>query len=437
MRFLACILFVATTACSSQQSVLEVQGRDEFIHQLNSNLIKVVSEDNFSPPVASRIYAYCNLAAYEVIQESSSNMSSYASLLDDFPDISIDTKSPIIWEVAMISCYSDIAKHLVYRDNLIESFRDELIGKISGQSFEQSEIRKAQEWGIKYSQQFKKWIDKDGYLQSRNLPRYEKKGRIDSWEPTAPTFGEALEPHWKSLRPFLIDSASQFRSNAHIAFSKEKNSPFYNAAFEIYEIVNKTEQEDINIAVYWDCNPGPTQVQGHLMQLRKQNTPGGHWLGINQIACLQRKLPLLESCAIYARLAMGIADGFIAAWDTKFTYHLIRPETYINRYIDPDWRPKLESPLFPEYTSAHSLISGVAASVLTDAHGDNFQFTDTTNVQFGLPSRKFGSFWKAAKEAASSRILGGIHYQFGCDEGLEQGRKLGATILTKMKKEAI
>ena len=67
---------------------------------------------------------------------------------------------------------------------------------------------------------------------------------------------------------------------------------------------------------------------------------------------------------------------------------LIRPESYINQYIDEDWVPLLQTPPFPEYTSGHSVISSSASVALTKLFGDNFAFTDSTETEFGLPPRQ-------------------------------------------------
>ena len=79
-----------------------------------------------------------------------------------------------------------------------------------------------------------------------------------------------------------------------------------------------------------------------------------------------------------------MADGFISSWDEKFKSNLIRPETYINMYIDPKWQPILETPMFPEHTSAHSVISASVATLLTDLFGEHFEYIDSVNVPFGF-----------------------------------------------------
>jgi hypothetical protein len=64
--------------------------------------------------------------------------------------------------------------------------------------------------------------------------------------------------------------------------------------------------------------------------------------------------------------------------------------------------------------------------VLTSVFGENFAFDDDTHVDEGLPVRSFPSFTAAAEEAAMSRLYGGIHFRFGNEKGLEQGRAVGA-----------
>jgi hypothetical protein len=129
---------------------------------------------------------------------------------------------------------------------------------------------------------------------------------------------------------------------------------------------------------------------------------------------------------------MAIADAFISCWDEKYRSNLIRPETLINEHIDENWQPVLQTPPFPEYTSGHSVVSGAAATALTDIFGDNFAFDDDTEVPYGLPTRSFNSFNEAADEAAISRMYGGIHYRKAVAIGVKQGRDLGQFVLENL-----
>jgi membrane-associated phospholipid phosphatase len=137
---------------------------------------------------------------------------------------------------------------------------------------------------------------------------------------------------------------------------------------------------------------------------------------------------LATAAVVYAKVGMAVADAFIACWLQKYRYNLLRPVTYIQRLIDPDWLPILVTPPFPEYTSGHSVQSGAAFEVLTDLFGDNYAFVDHTHDDRGLPPRSFGSFLEAAEEAAISRLYGGIHYRSAVANGVTQGRCVGRTV---------
>jgi hypothetical protein len=130
-------------------------------------------------------------------------------------------------------------------------------------------------------------------------------------------------------------------------------------------------------------------------------------------------------------------DAFISCWEEKYDSNRIRPETYINRYMDVKWQPLLQTPPFPEYTSGHAVISNAAAEVLTYLLGDNFAFLDNTEIPFGSGERSFRSFRAAAAEASVSRFYGGIHYMESINNGNIQGIKVGENVIMKIKKAGI
>jgi membrane-associated phospholipid phosphatase len=105
----------------------------------------------------------------------------------------------------------------------------------------------------------------------------------------------------------------------------------------------------------------------------------------------------------------------------------------INNYVDPDWHPYLQTPPFPSYSGGHSTISAAAAEAMTKALGDNFAYRDTSEMEFGIPARSFTSFRQAAQEANISRVYGGIHYLFDCDNGNLRGTRLGQFISDRLK----
>jgi len=277
------------------------------------------------------------------------------------------------------------------------------------------------------------WSQKDNYKQSRSAPKYTILDDPATWKPTPPAYMDAVEPHWNSIRTFAIDSAGQFKPARPTPFSIDTTSQFYKEAYEVYETGVKMTEEQRRIASFWDCNPFVMNVKGHVMFATKKISPGGHWMNITHVACRKANADFVKCSEAYARVALALVDGFISCWDEKYRSRLIRPETYINQYIDENWTPLLQTPPFPEYTSGHSVISGASAVILTKLFGDNFTFTDSTEIEFGLTARTFKSFIHASEEAAVSRLYGGIHYRPAIENGMIEGRAVGTFINEHVK----
>jgi len=165
----------------------------------------------------------------------------------------------------------------------------------------------------------------------------------------------------------------------------------------------------------------------------KKQTPGGHWMGIASIACRKSNANVLKTARAYALVAVGLFDGFISCWDTKYRYRFVRPITVINQWFDRKWEPYLQTPPFPEYTSGHSTISASAATILTALFGENFAFHDDADKEYIDRERDFTSFMQAADEASVSRLYGGIHFRVSLDKGSDCGKKIGAMIMAKLK----
>lgn len=274
---------------------------------------------------------------------------------------------------------------------------------------------------------------KDGFLQLNNLKRYTPKRGPAFWQPTAPAFMAPVEPHWNTISPLVLDSASQFKPLPPVPFSVEKNAPFYQLLKEVYDIVRSKDDEKLAIANFWDCNPYHISQIGHVEFGTKKISPGGHWIGITGIACIKNRKSIEETTLIHALVAMTLHDAFIACWDEKYRSHRVRPETAIREFMDKSWKPILQTPPFPEYLSGHSVASSAASVILTRIFGDGFYFDDYVEVEFGLPVRSFSSFSEAAMEASVSRLYGGIHFRDAIEQGIWQGKQIGQFVSTQFK----
>jgi hypothetical protein len=174
-------------------------------------------------------------------------------------------------------------------------------------------------------------------------------------------------------------------------------------------------------------------VIGHVMYGTKKFSPPGHWMGIVGIAAKKAKADFATTVYAYAKTSIALFDAFIQCWNAKFKYNTMRPETAINKYLDADWRPHLQTPPFPEYTCGHSTCSSAAAEALTSVFGDNFSYTDTTEMAFGIKSRSYKSFRHAADENNWARFYGGIHFHPTCIISTEYGIKVGNLVAERLK----
>jgi hypothetical protein len=143
----------------------------------------------------------------------------------------------------------------------------------------------------------------------------------------------------------------------------------------------------------------------------------------------------MRAAEAFAAVGIAVHDAFIACWHAKYSTNLLRPVTYIRRYIDSVWLSYVATPAFPTYTSGHSTQSGAAAEVLTRLFGAR-PFTVTTHVDRGtagsLGARSFQSFREAAAEAMGV-MYGGIHYEFDNQDGLEVGQRVGRAVLDRIR----
>jgi hypothetical protein len=429
------VMIFLFVSCKKEKSILVTPS--DYSASID-NVTQILIHDIFSPPVASRIYTYPNIAAFEVIAQNSKKYSSLQGQLNGLDSIPVlDPKSGVNKNVAALVAHMEVSKALVFSEELVEKFRDSLYQRWGNENEKEFEVSK--EYGLKVAERIKKWMGKDNYKQTRTMSKFSVYGnQPERWQPTPPAYMDAIEPHWGEIRTLVLDSASQFKPIPALSFSLDKKSPFFKQVQEVYDISQQMikkgdSSEEIKMAQFWDCNPYVTVNQGHMMFAKKKITPGGHWMGIVKIACKKSNADFEKTVYAYTQTSIGLFDAFISCWDEKFRSNVVRPETVINQNIDENWRPLLQTPPFPEYSSGHSVASACSAAILTSVFGDNFAYLDDTELPYGLPNRNFKSFNEAAKEAAMSRFYGGIHYKAAIVNGITQGKNLGSFIVGKLK----
>jgi hypothetical protein len=263
-----------------------------------------------------------------------------------------------------------------------------------------------------------------------------------------------LTPHWRTVTPFALTSAGQFRSPGPAISLTADGKPNGKYQDEVDKMTQHSKQLDDTrkiMAEYWADGP-------------RSEFPPGHWNVFAQFVSRRDANTLDKDARLYFALNNALLDASITAWDGKRNWDSVRPITAVRwlmrgktiqawggPYKGPsyikgeDWipyqPPNDPTPPFAEYTSGHSTFSMAAAEVLTAFTGrGNFEMTVTipagssrveprTATHPGVPAKpitlKWTNFRYAAEQAGKSRQYGGIHFEDGDNHAREAGAAVG------------
>lgn len=402
------------------------------LHRNMDQLTQVIIHDMFAPPVASRIYVYSSLSAYEALRFDSPGLPSLTAQMNGFATMPLPEKGkPYNYLLAATKAFFTVAEKITFSADTLNNYQKKIYTDFQSLLDEETFSRSLL-FGENIGKQILKRTTEDNYKVTRGMPKSLGSEEEGKWRPTPPDYLDGAEPWWGMIKPLVVNNATQFTCPAPPQYSKDSTSAFYKVVKEVYTIgINLTEEEKA-IARYWDDNPFVLEHSGHLMYGNKKITPVGHWIGITGIACKLKRLSAAQTAQTYCLTGAAIFDAFISCWHEKYQSQLVRPVTVINEWFDRNWLPYLQTPPFPEHSSGHSGISFAASTVLTKTLGE-FAFEDTSDLAYIGMKRHFLSFYQAAEEASTSRVLGGIHYRTGVEAGEKQGRDIGNYLLEKLR----
>lgn len=432
---IACLL-VFLTACSnhSDQQAQSFVNDPVLYCKTVKQLNNVVLENNFPPMVASRNYVYANIAAFEVVVGFDSRFQTLAGQIPHLSPLSRPDTTGVSYQLAALLAFCKVGEAVTFPEGSMQEYVEQLKEQADSAGMSGSMIKKSQQYADSIGNQILRWSKGDNYARLRTAPKYTIIDTPGRWVPTPPMYAQAVEPHWNQIRTMVMDSASQFRPVPPPAFDiQNKNSVYYRALMEVKNIGDSLTEEQKHIADFWDDNPFKMNVSGHVMFATKKFSPPGHWMNIVGIGAWKAGADFSTTVAAYTQTAIALFEAFISCWDEKYRSNYVRPETVINKYISNSWQPHIQTPPFPSYTSGHATNSACAAEVMTYWFGDKLSFTDTSLLEFGIKNREISSFRNAAREAAMSRLYGGIHYRFDNDNGTEAGSRLGQYIISKIR----
>jgi hypothetical protein len=234
---------------------------------------------------------------------------------------------------------------------------------------------------------------------------------VGFWRPTPPANASGATPQLATMTPWVLTRPSQFRLPPPLALNSPEYAADLNEVKGMGSISSTTRSMDQSeFALFWALN-----------------TPIA-WDRIAAQLAAAHGLSLSENAHLFALLNVSMSDALIACWDSKYRFIFWRPITAIRTGLtpadaDPLWEPWLDkltgTPAHPEYPSAHSSLSGAAASVLAGAFGENTAFTVTSEIRPG--TRSFSSFSEALAEIIDARVFGGIHFRTSCLRGTALG----------------
>jgi hypothetical protein len=390
-------------------------------HKLILELVRHTA--TYIPPVAARSFAYLGVTAHEALATGNPALQSLAGQLTDLKPLptrgSGDFDEPCVIHAALAAMVQTLFSNTGPTGQRAMVKMTELMGRTASEGITEDIVNRSAAHGQAVAAHVLAWAAVDGgaVIDNMGFPQDDTPGtRPQDWVPTSLIRMQQapMLPEWGNVRPFAVPSIADLDAPPHPDFDEAPGSAFHSFALEVAETGRNLTDEQKLIARFWSDDPMLTA------------TPAGHWISIVLQIADRDAMPVERLAATLAKMGVAQADAFISCWSTKFKYNLLRPVTYIKRHIDKTWEPLLITPPFPEYTSGHSTQSGAASTVLTAILGEDFAFDDATNTDEGLPVRSFASFRAAAEEAALSRLYGGIHFRFGNEAGLVQGRAVGA-----------
>jgi hypothetical protein len=227
------------------------------------------------------------------------------------------------------------------------------------------------------------------------------------WQLQSPT-QTAQTPWVATMKPFVLDAASQFRVDPPPAVgSKQAERDL--AETEAYGASNSTARtpDETATALFWNANA-----------LNQYN-------GAMQNVVTQHAMNLVDAARLFAMGDVVTADAGIGCFDSKYFYLAWRPITAIHYDGNTSWQPLLTTPTHPEYPAAHGCLSAAFSDTMAAAigrHHLDITIPGATNGGTTLTtSRVYNNVGQIQREIVDARVWGGLHFR----NSVEQGEKLG------------
>jgi hypothetical protein len=403
------------------------------IHQRWLNLIFELTKNTvgFSAPVSARAYCYVSVTMYESSFQACESLISLSQQLKGYqrhvwfnPDIvphSVVTNAAL-HEIVPYLYRAMPPSQALHVNELYASIR-----KSCQKRYGKKNVDEAEAYGRSIANEIIEWSKQDGGDDGfqKNFPLdFVPPSCKGCWTKTFPGYLPAMLPNWGKNNTLLPNSHELVKPCTPDAYTSDSTGTLFLDAMEIVSTTASDNPNYENIAEYWNDATGYS------------GTPPGHLFMLSAQLFQNQKIPLKERIECYVKLGIALNEAFITCWKLKYEYNLLRPISFIHQHIDPYFNSKIDSPPFPEFPSGHSFQSGAGTSVLKHLLGNDFPFTDSTNLyrnDIVNTPRSFANFDSLAQEISISRLYGGIHYRETLKRSLEAGKLLGLYVVKTIK----
>jgi hypothetical protein len=242
------------------------------------------------------------------------------------------------------------------------------------------------------------------------------------WQPTPscanpPASGRGTFSHWHFVKPFGVESATQFRAEPPPELTGGKYAQDLDEVASVGRIDSTLR----------------TPHQADVARFYAAQPPHRGWnLVARQLASV-RSDEITRTARMLAILNMSLADGHITVFETKYHYRGWRPETAIHRadddgsrktVADPDWRPYIVTPCFPGYPSAHAIGGGAGRTILRRAYGRKHHDITLADDAIRDVVLRYTDLADITDDVTTARIYGGIHFRVDQDVGDRMGAEI-------------
>ncbi|MEJ7827834.1 MAG: vanadium-dependent haloperoxidase [Segetibacter sp.] len=414
-------LFIFLFSCKKTDKRPEVTNESaDVAHDWYKLLIRIQLHQNPAPFALLNMsnFGYIGVGLYESVQPGIKGSVSLSTKLYQMPGMpAAEVKEDYLWAASANAALASMSRLLLAGLTEASKVSIDSLERAYNQRFasgtSEAVLTRSQTFGRSIATAVHDWSKTD----NMNISNTDYVWPVfpGAWEPTPPVFAKPAGPYIGEARPFLESSLTATAPPFPFPYSEDESSEFYKMVKEVYDISITLTPEQKTIARFWADVGGPGN--GYAVP--------GHFISIVTQVLEKKGFDLGRAAELYAKTSIATRDALINMWRFKYKYNIIRPVTYINRFIDPAWQTLVPTPPYPEYPSALTYILGSAMQVLTRELGDNIPVTDNTYIWNGSTARQYTSFTKVTEEGAISRVYAGIHYKIVVEMSLPLAKQIG------------